>query len=55
MYFNSVLLSSSISKDSSLNFTSSHKANSSELVHFSDPLKSSKNHRFSEDFIGNGS
>ena len=57
MYFNPLLhwLSLSISKDLSLNFTSLHKANPSELIHFSDPLKSLKNHRFSEDFIGSGS
>ena len=57
MYFNPLLhwLSLSISKDLSLNFTSLHKANPSELIHFSDPLKSSKSHRFSEDFIGSGS
>ena len=57
MYFNPLLhwLSFSISKDLSLNFASLHKANPSELIHFSDPLKSSKNHRFSEDFIESGS
>ena len=57
MHFNPLLhwLSFRISKDLSLNFASLHKANPSELIHFSDPLKSSKNHRFSEDFIGSGS